>query len=113
MESYIAETLPKVKEAISKCKSMKDLESKYYWAKRWCWRYGYRSDLYSHLLSKPGKLDMNEVKDVFDNWKGTLNEFRNVNSNLISYAKRHDKYFEWTKHFKRSIKRVKYAHKLQ
>jgi hypothetical protein len=109
----IDETLPKVKEAISKCKSMKDLESKYLWAKRWCWRYGYRSDLYSHLLSKPGKLDMNEVKDVFDNWKGTLNEFRNVNSNLISYAKRHDKYFEWTKHFKRSIKRVKYADKLQ
>jgi hypothetical protein len=112
-ESWIAEMLPKVKEAISKCNSMNDLNGEYYWAKRWCWRYGYRSDLYNHLLSKPGKLDMNEVKDVFDNWKGTLNEFRKVNSNLISYAKRKGMYFEWTKHFTRTIKRVKYADKLQ
>jgi len=113
LKSNDKRTIEEVIEAISKCKSMDDLNNNYGWAKKWCNRYGYGSDLYNHLLCKPGKLDMNEVKDVFVNWKGTLNEFRKVNSNLISYAKRNDMYFECTKHFTRTIKREKYSDKLQ
>jgi len=97
MESYIAEMIHKVKEAVSKCSSRNDLESNYRWAYRWICK-NKRKDLIEHLIIKKVRTQ-SEVKKVFDNWKGAKKQFTNTHRAEASWAIRNGLWVEWTKGF--------------
>lgn len=90
-------TLSEVKEVISKCSSMDELNSKYSWAKTWATRYGYH-DLYEHLKSFK-ILNEKNVQKTFKDWKGSKNDFRNTHPSEANWAERNGFYDKWSKHF--------------
>lgn len=91
-------TLENVKNAISKCSSMKQLQNEYNWALTWAKRYGH-SNLFEHLKSFK-LLDGNIIEQTFKSWKGTKKEFSDKYGNYVGWAQRNGYYNEWSKHFK-------------
>lgn len=90
-------SLKEVKEAISKCFSMEELQTKYSWAWNWASRYGY-SDLYSHL-KRFNLIDKHAAKEAFDNWNGSKKDFSRTHRKFELWARRNNYYDSWSKHF--------------
>jgi hypothetical protein len=100
-------TLSEVKEAISKCSSMEELNTKYSWARYWATRYGYHN-LFEHLKSFK-TLNKENVYKIFKDWKGTKKDFREKYSPETHWAERNGYYDKWSSHFKSGRWQGKYT----
>jgi hypothetical protein len=90
-------SIEEVKEAVSKCSTRNDLESNYRWAYRWICKNN-RKDLIEHLMTNKVRTE-SEVKNVFDNWKGTKTQFTNTHKAEASWAMNRGLWVEWSKGF--------------
>ena len=105
--TYKKRTLSEVKTAISKCKSMEQLETEYSWALTYARRYGH-NDLYKHLKAF-NLIDFDSAKKTFLEWKGTKKEFSIKNRRYEGWARRNGYYTKWTSHFESGRWQGKYT----